>query len=193
MSQIKLLISDFDGTLVNTFRANYEAYKRSFDDCGLIITEEEYHDCFGFRFDDFMKTMNITDAKIKQRIRQLKSEYYPQFFEHLIINQPLLTFLQAFKKKGSFTALASTARRENLMNAINYIGAANAFTYICAGEDVTYGKPNPEIYVNILRRFNVKPEEALVFEDSEVGIEAAINAGINYMKIDNTYINGIKG
>lgn len=192
MSQIKLLISDFDGTLVNTFRANYEAYKRSFADCDLKITEEEYRKCFGFRYDDLMNELKVKDDAVKHRISELKSEYYPLFFEHLIVNETLLAFLRNFKDSGGITALASTARKKNLMNAINYIGAEDTFTYISAGEDVKHGKPNPEIYNNILNYFNIKPEEALIFEDSEVGIGAAVNAGINYIKIDNTYFNGIK-
>jgi len=42
MNNIKLIISDFDGTLVNTFRANYEAYRRSFEDVGLWLMEDVY-------------------------------------------------------------------------------------------------------------------------------------------------------
>lgn len=193
MSKVKLLISDFDGTLVNTFRANYEAYKRSFSECGLNITEEDYRKSFGMRFDDFMKIMNISDIEVKQSIRELKSDYYPLFFEHLILNKPLLSFLRNFKTAGGYTALASTARKKNLMNVINYLGIKDAFSFISAGEDVKKGKPDPEIYENILVRFDMKPEEALVFEDSEVGIGAAANAGINYIQIDNTYFDGIKG
>ncbi len=192
MAQIHLLISDFDGTLVNTFYANFEAYRRSFDDCGLNLTEEEYLKCFGLRFDDFMNALNITDNEVKFRIRNLKSLYYPNYFKQLIVNVPLLSFLRSFKVSGGITALASTARKINLMNAVNFIGAEDAFNYISAGEDVLHGKPNPEIYNNILTRFDVKPEETLVFEDSDVGINAAVNAGINYIRIDNTYFDGIK-
>lgn len=54
MSQVKLLITDFDGTLVDTFEANFLAYQKAFSDCGLQLSEKQYKECFGFRFDDFM-------------------------------------------------------------------------------------------------------------------------------------------
>lgn len=193
MAQIRLLISDFDGTLVDTFHANFEAYKLSFNDCGLDLAEEEYRKCFGYRYDDFMAALNIKDNQVKLRIREKKSLYYPYFFKKIIVNTPLLLFLKSFRSNGGITVLASTARKINLMSAINYIGAKDVFDYISTGEDVMHGKPDPEIYNNILCRFNVKPEEALIFEDSDVGIGAAVNAGINYIKIDKTHFNGIKG
>ena len=183
MAQIKLLISDFDGTLVNTFRANYLAYKEAFSAVGRTITEKEYKACFGFRFDDFMKTMRIYDAEIANEIRKIKGESYPKYFSNFIVNTPLLEMIKLFRSSGGFTAVASTARKKNLMNALHYIGAEDAFSYILAGEDVSKGKPNPEIYKNVLQHFKLDPKEALVFEDSEVGMQAASNAGIGYIRI----------
>lgn len=80
--------------------------------------------------------------------------------------------------------MASTARRKNLMNALDYIEASNYFDLILAGEDVSKGKPDPEIYIKVLEYFQMKPEEALAFEDSEIGIKATENAGISYIKIN---------
>lgn len=61
MAQVKLLITDFDGTLVDTFEANFLAYQMAFDKYGLELTEQQYRDCFGFRFDDFMTHMGISN------------------------------------------------------------------------------------------------------------------------------------
>ena len=52
---IKAVITDFDGTLVDTFKANLHAYQEAFDEVGLILTEEQYRECFGFRFEKFMR------------------------------------------------------------------------------------------------------------------------------------------
>lgn len=72
MSQIKLLVTDFDGTLVDTFEANFLAYQKAFSQFGLNLTEQQYQDCFGFRFDDFMEHMGISDTVIKQGIRKAR-------------------------------------------------------------------------------------------------------------------------
>lgn len=186
-SQIKLLISDFDGTLVNTFEANYSAYQKAFSECGLNLSIDTYQKCFGLRYDDFMKETDIIEKDLQKKIRQLKGKYYPLFFDKLMPNHPLISFIRSFKESGGHTALASTARKSNLINALKYLQLEEAFDFILAGEDVSKGKPNPEIYQKILNHYQVPAHEALVFEDSNVGIEAAQQAGINYIIINSQF------
>lgn len=193
MAQVKLLITDFDGTLVDTFEANFLAYQKAFAMFGLELTEQQYRDCFGFRFDDFMSHMGINDNDTKNGIRLAKGDFYPLFFDKLIVNDPLLTLLKTFKNSGGLTAVASTARKENLMNALNFIDAADAFSLILAGEDVKQGKPNPAIYNKVLETLNVLPAEALIFEDSSVGISAANAAYVDYVQITKEYFYGNTG
>lgn len=187
MAEIKLLITDFDGTLVNTFEANYLAYQKAFETYNLQLNREMYQACFGLRFDAFMDRAGILNESIQKGIRELKSSFYPDFFDRLIVNQPLLLMLRSFKQAGGLTAVASTARLKNLMNALSYIHATDVFSLILAGEDVKQGKPDPEIYNTVLNRLHILPEEALVFEDSSVGMKAAEAAGIAYVKVTNTY------
>ena len=189
MAQVKLLITDFDGTLVDTFEANFLAYQKAFDKYGLGLTEQQSRDCFGFRFDDFMADSGIKDDETKQFIRLAKGEFYPLYFDKLHVNHSLLNLLKTFKQSGGLTAVASTARKENLMNALNYIDAADAFSLILAGEDVKHGKPNPEIYNTVLERLNILPSEAMVFEDSLVGIEAAKQSGINFVIVNSCFFS----
>lgn len=193
MAQVKLLITDFDGTLVDTFEANFLAYQKAFAMFGLELTEQQYRDCFGFRFDDFMSHMRINDNDTKNGIRLAKGDFYPLFFDKLIVNDPLLTLLKTFKNSGGLTAVASTARKENLMNALNFIDAADAFSLILTGEDVKQGKPNPAIYNKVLETLNVLPAEALIFEDSSVGISAANAAHVDYVQITKEYFYGNTG
>jgi len=187
MGHIKLIITDFDGTLVNTFAANYAAYRQSFQDVGLVLSEADYRACFGYRFDDFMAKMGISDRDTQQRIRDLKTLHYPSFFNLLEVNTALLDFIKKFKRAGGKTAVASTARRKNLENALTYIGAADSFDLVLAGEDVVNAKPDPEIYLKVMERLGAKPDETLIFEDAEIGFKAAENAGVSYIKITDRY------
>ena len=187
MAKIKLLITDFDGTLVDTFDANFLAYREAFENFGLSLSQQQYRDNFGLRFDDFMASMGVEDTALKQGIKAAKCDIYPLFFDHLKVNRPLLTMLRNFKLSGGLTAVASTARRKNLLNVLDYIGSADAFSLVLAGEDVKNGKPSPEIYNTVLERMGVLPNDALVFEDSPVGIEAATAAHINHIQITKNY------
>ena len=192
MAEVKLLITDFDGTLVDTFAANYAAYNKAFSEVGLSITEEQYRKCFGYRFERFMTEMGVVDVTVASKIRSLKGRYYPEFFDRLVVNRPLLEFLRAFRRGGAKTAIASTARRINLENALAYIGADGDFDLILAGEDVKDGKPSPEIYQTAVERMGVLPSEAIVFEDSAVGFAAAEAAGICHVKV-NEFFYGDRG
>ena len=180
---IKAIITDFDGTLVDTFEANYGAYCEAFEAEGLELTADRYRECFGLRFPEFMAAMGITDSEVAARIRKTKGEVYLNHFDKLRPNTALIEFIRTSRAQGLHTAVASTARGKNLMNALTHINALDAFDYILAGEDVQNGKPNPEIYNKVLAHFGIQPSEALVFEDSSVGMQAAEAAGINYIKV----------
>ncbi len=181
--EIKLLITDFDGTLVNTFQANYHAYREAFGQCGLTLTQEQYRGCYGLRFDAFMDKMGIDDLETRKKIRGIKGDCYPSYFGLLQANQPLLDFIRMFRQSGGRAAVASTARAKNLANVLNHIGAQDDFDLILAGEDVVEGKPSPEIYNTVMSRMGVTPEETLIFEDSEVGLQAARASGARIIKI----------
>ena len=178
---VKAIITDFDGTLVDTFEANLRAYQKAFQEVGLNLTAERYRECFGYRYDRFMQEMGVTDKTIADSIKELKKKYYPEYFEYLKPNIALINLIAGIKKMGGKTAIASTARKENLMNVITYLGIAHHFDLIFAGVDVKKGKPDPEIYLKSMAALGVTPDETFIFEDSQVGIDAAKASGASYM------------
>ena len=187
--EVKLLITDFDGTLVDTFEANYQAYRDAFNSVGRELMREEYKRCFGLRFDRFMDVQKIYDTDERAHIRETKANVYPRYFNFLKVNKSLINLFSTFHRAGGLTAVASTARAKNLQNVLGYIGINDIFDLILAGESVTQGKPNPEIYHTVLSKLDCKSEEALIFEDSEVGFAAAEAAGIKYIAIKPEYFN----
>lgn len=180
---IRAIITDFDGTLVDTFEANLRAYQKAYQSVGLDITAEKYKECFGFRFERLMTATGVFDERTANIIREAKKEFYPQFFSYLKPNKALFGLIEGFKVLGGKTAVASTARRENLMNVVNYLGIADHFDLIYAGVDVKEGKPSPEIYLKAMDALGVTPEETLIFEDSPVGLQAAEASGAAFMKV----------
>lgn len=183
MGQIKALISDFDGTLVDTFEANFRAYQKVFKTYfNINMSRIFYEENFGLRIDDLCKKLNIDEYEIN-RIKKLKSEEYPLQFSYLKLNVYLINVFNYAKQQGIKVALASTASKKNLYNVLKYFKLEDFFDIIICGEDVSKGKPNPEVYETALKKLNISSSEALVFEDSDVGMKAAENANINYVKI----------
>lgn len=184
---IRAIITDFDGTLVDTFEANYAAYRMAFKQSGLEISREQYQTCFGLRFDAFMNTMKIDDTDIRSKIKKEKANVYPMCFCYLKPNIALIDFIQKAKASGMKVAIASTAQRGNLMNVLKFLLLEDLFDIIIAGDAVKEGKPNPEIYLTSMSLLKVSPSETLIFEDSEVGIMAAERSGANVIKITKDY------
>ena len=73
------------------------------------------------------------------------------------------------------------------MNAINHLGIADIFDLIYAGIDVKQGKPSPEIYNKAMDALNVSPEETLIFEDSNIGVEAAVSCGAKFIRVTSEW------
>ena len=190
---IKAIICDFDGTLADTFTANYHAYQKAFDEQGLTLTEETYRAAFGLRYDDFMRMMDIQDPQIAHDIRERKKELYPQYFHLLRPNKKLLDFVRAIRNSDIKTAIASTARKENLQNVVTYLGIEKDFDLIQSGNDVRQGKPDPEIYVRVMESLHVRPEETLIFEDTEIGIQAAQASGAKCIQVTNNWYSNLNG
>ena len=182
MGCIKAIITDFDGTLVDTFEANYCAYKEAFKQYGYKLSEKQYKECFGLRYDGLCETLNIKDEH-KQLIKDAKKEAYPKYFSKLKLNTYLMMIINAAKKLGITICIASTASKENLYNVLDYLSIENYFDLIITGEDVKFGKPNPEVYKVALEKLDCNTDEAIVFEDSDIGCLAAYDAGINYIRV----------
>jgi HAD superfamily hydrolase (TIGR01509 family) len=184
---IKLVITDFDGTLVNTFHANCNAYKTVLMRYGIPFDEHLYKRCFGLRFDRFMLQLGITDHALQTKIKNEKAEEYKRYFNLLKVNAPLLQFIRGFRRTGFPVAIASTARNINLLNVLHYLQIENDFDYILSGEDVRQAKPDPEIYLAIMDRFKIPANQTLIFEDSQTGIAAAKSAGAICMVITEDF------
>lgn len=186
---IKAIITDFDGTLVDTFEANFRAYQEAFANVGLSLSTDRYKECFGYRFDRFMQAMNIYDESVIKQIKELKKDFYPKYFNYLKPNNSLIDLISTFHKMGGKTAIASTARKENLMNVVNFLGIAEHFDLIYTGADVKQGKPSPEIYIKTMNALGVCPNETFIFEDSQVGITAAIESKAKCMIVNQEQFN----
>ncbi len=87
--------------------------------------------------------------------------------------------------QGLLLAIASSSPRNWVGPALVRLGLAQLFDRVWCGDDVLNPKPNPELYLKAIQSLGVAPQEALAFEDSEVGISAAVSAGLRVVAIPN--------
>ncbi|MBR5464284.1 MAG: HAD family phosphatase [Alistipes sp.] len=181
---IRLILSDFDGTLVDTRRANARAYIQTLDEVGIHLTEEEYlNRWFGVRCNEFMQQIGITDRNERERLRLRKIELYPTYFDTLRLNEPLWQLAQQLRQQGGKLWIVSTGSRANIDNVINHLGLRAGIDGILSGLEIEHPKPAPDCFLEVMQREGCTPDETLIFEDSPVGLAAAAASGAPYFKV----------
>lgn len=176
------MITDFDGTLVNTFEANLKAYTDAFRSVGLELIPSVYRMAYGSNFNDFMNMANVPED-CRSMIASNKSVFYRTYFNELVLNERLVSLLAASKNMGVRTGVATMASRANVDAVMEHFGLSSLFDLVLTGDDVRVGKPDPLIYKTAMDRLGVEPGETLVFEDGDAGIESALRSGANYIKV----------
>ncbi|MDE6374709.1 MAG: HAD family phosphatase [Alistipes sp.] len=194
-SRIRLILLDFDGTLADTRQANTSAYVAALTEAGYPLTEQEYADrYFGMRCDEFLRTYGIDDPAERERLRLRKIELYPTFFDSVKLNRPLWEFCRQFRTQGGRVWIVSTGSRANIGNVMRHLGIGGPDTPgaacpegrvdgILAGPDIARSKPEPDCFLEVMRREGVSAAETLIFEDSPVGLEAARRSGAPYFRV----------
>ena len=179
----KAVIFDMDGLMIDSERVTYNEYVKKLAQLGHHdFTEELYRNCLG---------------KNKQGICQVFIDHYGQDFPmdevwddvHVWIDESLRQYVP--KKKGLVelleylkannykTIVATSSGRARVDEILKNGNLTEYFDDSICGDEVTHGKPHPEIFLTACQKLDVKPEEALVLEDSEAGILAAYDGHID--------------
>ncbi|MFR9585082.1 MAG: HAD family phosphatase [Rikenellaceae bacterium] len=182
--EIKLLLIDFDGTLVDTRQANYRAYRDVMKEVNFELDEELYlNNYFGMRCGEFMRQLGFTDSYEIDRMRRRKIEIYPNHFDTVKLNEPLWDFAQSFRAQGGKVWIVSTGQTVNIQTVMDHLSLNDKVDGLITGADVKNSKPSAECYLKVMNREGVAPSQSLIFEDSSVGIQAAIESGAHYIKV----------
>lgn len=184
MSNIKLILLDFDGTLADTKRANGEAYIEALREVGITLNIEEYTaKYFGMRCREFLRDVGIESDDEARKLRRRKVEIYPNYFASVSLNAPLWQWCQMMRTMGAKVWIVSTGHIDNITNVMRHLNIIDGVDGIISGDDVTLPKPNPECFLQAMERAGATPRETIIFEDSAMGLEAAERSGAAYVKI----------
>lgn len=182
---IKAAIFDLDGVLVTTDSLHYKAWKRLGEEIG--ITDFTKEDNIRQRGISRMASLEIllekTDVKYtdteKEELAERKNSYYRQSLENLTEKDVLpgaKEVLAFFKKHGIKTAVGSASKNAPII--LEKTGLLPLLDEVVCGIDVTKSKPDPEVFLKAAKRLGELPEDCMVFEDADAGIEAAVRGGM---------------
>jgi HAD superfamily hydrolase (TIGR01509 family) len=176
-----LAIFDHDGVLVDSLSFHQEAWRELGRRTGLPLTPEFIHATFGMTNPMIFRKLlgdAITDEEIA-RYGAIKEECYRDAARGKItLMDGVRPLLDALTARGVLLAIGSSGVRANLDLTVESCGLVGRFATISSLEDISRGKPDPEVFLVAARKAGVEPVRAVVFEDAPVGVEAARAAGM---------------
>lgn len=187
---LKALIFDFDGLILDTETAELEIWIEKFANHGFVFDLEAHLSAVG-SFSDHHETPDKQLAKLIGRV-----ETADEIFQSVMLeNQkkvaswpplpgvvPLLAKAKANRLK---LAVGSSSPRWWLTEHLQNLGLYEQFDLLISSEDVGIAKPAPDIYLRVMQDLHITPQEALVFEDSANGLQAALSAHIPAIVVPN--------
>ena len=188
---LKAIIFDLDGTLVDSLPYHHESWRILFKNNNIeeydfteILKEykgggtlELMTSVFGNMYTkDELKKMSDDKEVIFRDI--YRSKIYPI--------EGLKKFLDNLKENNILLSIGSNAIRKNVLMTIEELGITNYFSSIICGDEVSRGKPDPEMYIKTLSNLNVGKDECIIFEDSIEGVTAAKNADIKVIGVTSS-------
>ena len=179
---MKLIIVDLDGTLFDTKDVNYHAYKDAIAPYGYSIDYKYYCDyCNGRHYMDFLPQITTNDNEVLQAMHSVKKVAYKKHLDKAVLNDGLADIVRLMRAEYK-TAVVTTASKENCYDILNQFELVDLFDLILTHDDITKSKPDPEGFLCAMKHFEAKPSETIIFEDSEVGLEAAERSGAYYYR-----------
>ncbi len=175
-------IFDFDGVLVYTMEAHFACYGQALAEVGVPIERETFFSHAGMtgreqlRFFADQAGMTIDVEQVYGRTRTLRASLAGKT-ESIACNVALLRLLRS---QGVPVAIASGSSRLSILPIMQEHSIE--VDAIVTSEDITRGKPFPDLFLKAAERLGVPPEYCVVIEDSDVGIQAARSAGMKALR-----------
>lgn len=185
-----VILFDLDGTLVEAKEWHYEALNRALRLFGFEISREDHLTIY-----DGLPTRNKLRLLTEQEglpetlydlIFRFKQEFTFQEIEKNCKPLPnVVETLQELKKRGYTLGLCSNSIRKSIDLMLHYSGITKYFDLILSNQDVTFAKPDPEMYEVARHRLKVRAEDCLVVEDNLKGIEAGRRARMKVIQVSS--------
>ena len=180
--RFQLIIFDMDGLMFDTEKISFVSWRDAAARYGYTIDDDIFGKTIG---------ANLTSTKdiyLKHFGRDFPIEEIVN--ERLRIAEELITLNGVPIKKGLYDlldylkqtnikkAVATSTSRNRAMNLLKLAGVDTCFDYVLCGDEIEKSKPDPEMFLKVSDKLGCSPDQCLVLEDSEAGIEAAYRAGM---------------
>jgi beta-phosphoglucomutase len=183
------VIFDLDGVLVDSYRAHFASWRALYGALGIDYSEEAFAADFGRTSRDILRR-TLDDQLSEERIRELDERKEALFRGILCEDFPAMDgavkLIDSLSADSFLLAVGSSGPPENIRLALEKLGRADRFAAVVTGQDVTRGKPDPQVFQIAAERLGLPAESCAVLEDAVHGIDAARRAGMASIALTGT-------
>jgi HAD superfamily hydrolase (TIGR01509 family) len=175
---------DCDGTIADSMPLHYVAWKQTLTENNCDFPEKLFYDWGGIPTDKIVALLNEKHglAMPVEHVVATKEDRFYELLPTLKVIPEVLEHIHA--KHGHIPfAVVSGGTRESVSKTLTILGLLDRFDILVCSDDYKRGKPDPEAYLMAAQQLGVAPEKCLVFEDTDLGIQAAKSAGMQWVKI----------
>lgn len=185
----KAVLFDFDGVLVDTEWAIYDAWHRTFQENGQQLPLEVYTQCIGSDFNTWSPKTHLEELTGSAFDWHDLDHKRQQRIEHDLIGEgPMpgaVELLETLTALGIPRAVVSSSSHHWVDGWLDRLDLRRHFDEVVCRGDAARIKPAPDLYLEAAKRFGLDPAECLVIEDSLNGVKAAIAAGMPVWAVPN--------
>ena len=187
--QFKCFIFDLDGTLIDTEKLWIDLSQKVAQEMNIDLPYSFIHDSIGRRSKETeeelqkMLGLNVSN-QFFEKFNNMNIQYIEK--NGMPLKKGAIELLDFVKQNGYISALVSSSYKQKILHYINLSQIETRhFDKIISGDMVKNAKPHPEIYLQTLDKLNLKPQECIIIEDSNVGVEAGYKAGVRVIFIQD--------
>ena len=178
----RAVLWDVDGTLIDSSEYHWLSWREALAGEGMALTRGQFARMFGRRNDEILRGYFGEDYPAAEvaRVGDAKEVLYRRFVSEQGIKllPGVGRWLDRLKGEGWLQAMASSAPRANLEAITEALGLGGYFDAVVSAEDVTIGKPDPQVFLTAAAKLGTAPSRCVVVEDAPAGTEAARRAGM---------------
>ncbi len=182
------IIFDCDGTLTDSMPVHYVAWHKTMTAYGIQFPEDQFYAMGGMPSDKIVRVL-ASEQAVTIDAGRAAHEKEAAFVERMHLLEPIEPVIDIARRfRGLIPiAVASGGFREIIRKQLLQIGCHDWFQAIVTAEDTERHKPHPDVFLEAAKRMGVSPRECLVYEDSDLGLEAARAASMDFIDVRTFY------
>ncbi len=175
---------DCDGTIADSMPLHYIAWKKALAEWNCTYEEDLFYSWGGKPVREIIADLNAMQGLNMpvDSLAERKEGFYLEQLPNLKVIPEVLEHIEAQHGRIPM-AVVSGSRRSSVTGSLGILGLLDKFDTIVAAEDYKNGKPAPDCFLLAAERLGVAPADCLVFEDTDLGIQAATAAGMASVKV----------